>query len=384
MQASFAGSSGFAIHVRQSGGCGKRILFGIWYVPNKPTEVVPVSRKISVRQMAQFRLRVIKEAEKLGNVSAAARLYRFPIGPFALPFCLSVSAYADSWYDSAWGGTMIIAIPTLVALVLVAGYYGARRWRLGTTELRSRIESARQPVETRVFDTAELEGLPAPVQRYFRMALREGQPVVTAVNVKHTGTFNMSETGEQWKPFTSDQRVVTHRPGFDWDARVKVVPGMPVYVHDSYVAGEGILHAAVRGLVSVADLRGTGEVARGELMRFFAEAVWYPTALLPSQGVAWHGVDDRSANAMLTDGNITLTLLFGFGEDGLIETVCAESRGRTVGNRVMPTPWQGRFWSYATRDGMLIPLDGEVAWLLPEGRHPYWRGHINEISYEFA
>lgn len=35
-----------------------------------------MSRKISVRQMAQFRLRVVRDAERLGNVSAAARLNR--------------------------------------------------------------------------------------------------------------------------------------------------------------------------------------------------------------------------------------------------------------------------------------------------------------------
>ncbi len=29
-------------------------------------------------------------------------------------------------------------------------------------------------------------------------------------------------------------------------------------------------------------------------------------------------------------------------------------------------------------------LESEVAWLLPEGTKPYWRGHITEIDYEFA
>ena len=32
---------------------------------------------------------------------------------------------------------------------------------------------------------------------------------------------------------------------------------------------------------------------------------------------------------------------------------------------------------------MLVPLNGEVAWLLPEGEKPYWRGRITEISHEF-
>jgi hypothetical protein len=29
------------------------------------------------------------------------------------------------------------------------------------------------------------------------------------------------------------------------------MPGLPVHVHDAYVAGEGILHATVLGLVSI-------------------------------------------------------------------------------------------------------------------------------------
>ncbi len=56
------------------------------------------------------------------------------------------------------------------------------------------------------------------------------------------------------------------------------------------VVGEGILHAAVLGAVPVVNIRGTREVAEGELMRFLAEAAWYPTALLPSQGVRWEAV----------------------------------------------------------------------------------------------
>ena len=103
--------------------------------------------------------------------------------------------------------------------------------------------------------------------------------MVSAVRVEHTGTFNMSDTSEQWKLFTSDQRVIARLPGFDWDARIAMAPFLPVYVHDAYVAGEGMLYAKVIGLFSVADLRGTPEAARGELMRFLAEAAWYPTAL---------------------------------------------------------------------------------------------------------
>jgi hypothetical protein len=254
---------------------------------------------------------------------------------------------------------------------------------MDTGALRSRLEANRRPVRPACYDDAELDGLPDPVQRYFRTALRPGQRMVAAVTMQHAGTFNMSEAGERWLDFTSNQRVVLARPGFDWDARIRLLPGLAFRVHDAYVGGAGILNARLLGL-PIVNLQGTPELARGELMRFLAEAAWYPTALLPSQGVRWAPVDDSSALAELSEGDTRVALTFRFGSDGLVETVRAEDRGRTVQGRIVPTPWQGRWSGYADRDGMQVPLEGEVAWMLPDGRRPYWRGHVTGLAYEYA
>ena len=79
-----------------------------------------------------------------------------------------------------------------------------------------------------------------------------------------------------------------------------MAPGLNVLVHDAYIAGEEFLQADLLGLVTLADIRDTSEAAQGEQMRFLAEAAWYPTALLPSQGVRWEAIDDLSARATLT------------------------------------------------------------------------------------
>ena len=50
----------------------------------------------------------------------------------------------------------------------------------------------------------------------------------------------------------------------------------------------------------------------------------------------------------------------------------------------MCAPWQGRFWKYAERAGMRVPLDGEVAWMLPEVAKTYWRGTTTSANYEYA
>jgi hypothetical protein len=41
-----------------------------------------------------------------------------------------------------------------------------------------------------------------------------------------------------------------------------MMPGLPVHVHDTYVAGEGIMHAALLGLISMVNQRGMGDWRR--------------------------------------------------------------------------------------------------------------------------
>ena len=47
-------------------------------------------------------------------------------------------------------------------------------------------------------------------------------------------------------------------------------------------------------------------------------------------------------------------------------------------------PWVGNFREYAVRDGMQIPLEGEVGWEHPEGLRLYFKGKITNINYKFA
>lgn len=281
-----------------------------------------------------------------------------------------------------WLKMTLFLILGLVVVIAAALAFGASRWQSATEEMHAKLEAVHLPNNSPTYNANELDDLPAPVQRYFRAVLSDDQPMVSRVSVAHTGTFNMSESGEQWKPFTSTQHVTTRPPGFVWNGRITMMPGLPVRVHDAYVAGEGILRASLFGLITLADMRGTPAMDQGELMRYLAEAAWYPTALLPSQGVQWEAVDDTSARATLQDGDTRVSLFFLFDEVGLIESVRAEARGRTVAGKVIATPWEGRWSHYALRDGMRIPIEGEVAWLLPEGRKPYWRGRITEISFE--
>jgi hypothetical protein len=279
-----------------------------------------------------------------------------------------------------WIGWAALGIGSSVAAVAGLVAFGGSRWVSATQAQLALLEAARVPATAGRYNASEIEGLPAPVQRYLRAVLKEGQPFIAAATFELTGTINMSETGENWKPFTSWQRAVVHRPGFFWNGRVAMFPGMAANVHDSYIAGVGTLHAALLGLFTVAQVQGGGEIARGELMRYFAEMVWYPTALLPSQGVSWAAVDDHSAKATLVDGPISLTLVFRFDDAGLIMSVHADARGSGVGKGMVMLPWDCTLSNYQLRDGMMVPTRGEVA----KGGKSYFVGHLTSLVYEFS
>lgn len=279
--------------------------------------------------------------------------------------------------------TLIFIAVFLAASLTVALLYGSRSWRSRTVAMRERLEAARRTIEPAAYDPAATDTLPVPVRRFFRAVLVDGQPMIAAASVYHEGTFDMG--GGNWKPFTSTQRVVVHPPGFDWDARISMLPGLSVHVHDAYIAGEGILFGKIAGLITVIDMPRDRELARGELMRWFAETAWYPTALLPGGGVRWTAVDDSTADAAMSDEGIELTMRFRFGPDGVIESVRAESRGYTgADGTVEQLPWEGRWTEWERRDGILIPTRGEVGWIFPDGYRPYWRGSISAIQFEFA
>jgi hypothetical protein len=280
-----------------------------------------------------------------------------------------------------WIKWIVLITVLLIALIGLASLYGRYQWRLGTDRLRTQLTRGQKSIQPKTYDPKELEGLPATVQRFFRAVLKDGQPIVAAANLSQRGLFNMSETENKWSPFTATQLVTTQHLGFDWDARIQMAPGVSAFVHDSYVLGEGKLHASLLGLLTVADVGNTPQAAQGELLRFFAEMPWYPTALLPSQGVRWEAIDDTSARATLTDGATTVSLVFRFNAEGAIETMRAEARNRDA---LTTMPWNGRFWEYAVRNEMLIPLQGEVGWEYPEGTRLYYKGKVTEINYEFA
>lgn len=231
--------------------------------------------------------------------------------------------------------------------------------------------------ETVSFDDSD--DLPAPVAAYFRFALKNGEARIRTATIRHTGEFRLND---RWTPFTSIQHFSTCPVGFVWDANMKMTPFLNIRVRDSYQNGRGAMTAKVLSLISMVDAHDDPNLDAGSLMRYLAELVWLPTALLPSERLKWTPIDDRRALATLSDGDTTVSLEFRFNERGEINRFFAPARVYSTKGDSKSFHWAGRLWNYQERHGMMIPLEGEVSWQMPEGNEPYYKGTIVDVQYD--
>ncbi len=142
------------------------------------------------------------------------------------------------------------------------------------------------------------------------------------------------------------------------------------------VRAENLALGKVAGLVPVVDTHDRVDLDTATLQRYLAEAVWFPTALPPSESVTWEPMDPTHARATLRDGRSTASLEFEFNDRGEIVRTATPTCGRDVDGVAVPTPWGGRYWNYVRVGDVMVPQEGEVAWLLLKEEMPYWRAQM--------
>ena len=263
----------------------------------------------------------------------------------------------------------------IIAAAVAAAVAGTAAWHRATDAAVAGLV----PGAAGTYSAASLDTLPAPAARYFRRVLRDGQPLVRSAVVTTDAEFFINDA---WRPLQATQVFVTSPAGFVWDARISLAPFMPAYVRDSYAAGTGTMTASLLGVYSLVDQSAIPELNAGALQRFLGEAIWLPTALLPSASVVWTARDDLSATVTLTDRGTSVSLLYRIDPDGLMTSISGDRYKESNGTYTLQ-PWQIHCAEHAERDGMTIPLWCEVAWLDGSRAEPYWRGRITSVSYRY-
>ncbi len=278
-----------------------------------------------------------------------------------------------------WIKVTLGVVVCLASLFWLAYSMQARAVLAAQNDLENRAR--REPVPLTA--PQSLDSLPPPVLRYLNHALPASARGLRLIRYQQSGMLRTNPSKDSWMQFTASQLVGPKTTEFIWIARAQVAPLVHVQVRDSLVAGTGSGQVALLSAIPVASAGGNLEMNSGSLHRFLAEAVWYPSALLPSPQLKWTPLDDSRAVATLTDGAVSVSLEFRFNTDNEVASIYTPGRWGSFEGGYKQVAWEGKFRNYSRRNGIWVPNEGEVGWYTDGQWHPVWRGTVEPTSMEF-
>ncbi|KAL7465232.1 hypothetical protein ACHAXS_005562 [Conticribra weissflogii] len=218
-------------------------------------------------------------------------------------------------------------------------------------------------------------------------------PMARSLRINQEGSFLLNN---KWIPFTATQEFSTchGHPGFVWDAVMKSF--LPINVRDAYINGVGMMKAQLPGGIPVMNMKDREDLNLGELMRWMAEAVLFPMALIPkveNEGngknrtvLKWlaseEGSDDCAA-VEIQDRNTVAKVHFHFDPTTHMITKIHAMRPRVVDGVSENVYWEGSFYEYEVHGGLLVPTRMEVGWQVKpdEPVELYFRGKNSNFIY---
>lgn len=225
-------------------------------------------------------------------------------------------------------------------------------------------------VSDTLFSFDMLKDLPDPVQRYFRYSIKDGQPYISFIRLKHEGLFKTNPK-KKYINITGEQYFSIQKPQFIWKGTTMMFTAL-----DSYIANKGSLKVLLLDNFNVVNGKGSA-FNEGELQRWLAESVWFPTNLLPSKNVKWTEIDKNSAKLSFSYKDISfyyIVLFNALGEITQMETL----RFMTKKKRER---WICTMSDYRKVNEVKIPFSAEVTWKLEAGDYNYAKFKVTKIEY---
>ncbi len=221
------------------------------------------------------------------------------------------------------------------------------------------------------FYYSEIEGLPEPVQRYFKHVLKDGQPFISSARLTHYGNFKPNlEKG--WVSINGEQYISVFKPGFVWKGNTNFFTARDMFLKD-----KGRLVVSLLSVIKIVDVKGDA-YNQGELLRWLSESVWVPTNLLPNTRLHWEAIDINSARLIFEYNGLSIYLIVTFNSLG--EIIEMESK-RFMSEDKLET-WIVRPSNYAERNNVIIPNTAEAIWKLESVEHPYAKFHLKALDYD--
>ena len=312
-------------------------------------------------------------------LTTAASLFVWPRMWWTVGACavvVSTLLIVPSWTDAKVG-----ALANAVVLVGVAlGFLSQGPYSLRAEYERDIEGHVPAAASTAPVTDADLAHLPAPVQRYLRLAGVVGKARVRNFRVGMHGRIRNGRQG-RWMPFAAEQYNVVGPAArlFYLDASMFTIPAQGYH---RYVGSSASMRVKAAAMVPVVSAAGS-EMTRGETVTMLNDMCMMAPATLIEPAITWEAVDACTARACFTNAGHAIRAELSFNEAGELTNFVSDDRFQASadGTTMRRVRWSTPVRGYRTYGAMRLPSGGEGRWLEAEGEYAYIDVTIDEVQY---
>jgi hypothetical protein len=213
------------------------------------------------------------------------------------------------------------------------------------------------------------EGLPAPVERFYKAVYGDGIPVIETVVVK--GRAKISPFGVKLPA----RFIFVHNAGKDYRHYIEATWfGLPIMkVNEGYLDGKSFFESPM------GDIYDDASTNQGANLAVWAEATWFPSIWLTDERVRWEPVDEKTALLFVPFEDQEENFVVRFNpETGLIDTMEA-MRYRDSGEQAKKILWITKNLAGEIIEGTKLSAVGSATWM-DQGK-PWAMFTLEEVKY---
>ena len=232
---------------------------------------------------------------------------------------------------------------------------------------------------TDVLTDNDMQHLPEPVKKYIRYAGFVGKEKISSVFLKASGQIRSSEKSG-WMQFTSEQYNFFENPFRAFYIRA-VKMGVPAVGLHLYKNETATMVIKLLNLLKVVDAKGP-EMNQAETVTVLNDMCFMAPGSLINRNITWETMDGGQVKATFTNGQIIVSTILTFDEEGKLVNFLSFDRFETSDGKIyINNPWETPVTEYRTVNGYRLPSKADVIYKRPEGDFCYLEFRLEDIEY---